>query len=233
MKNKKVKVLLAVGALTGVLATGGALAYFTDKDEGVNQFTVGRVEIDLQEPEWEKKPDEDGNEIPDEAEDMTPNQTISKDPKIKNTGVNDAYVFLTVQIPCREIVTANADGTKNPKALTDLYSYTADTSWTKLGTYDVLGEDGKSVTAHKYLYAYATAGGDCTVLNPGKTTKALFEEVTFVNAVEGQGLEEEKFDIAIDAYGIQTTDLNGGVKTPHEVWNVITNQKEISEVYQQ
>ncbi|MFQ6806482.1 MAG: TasA family protein [Lachnospiraceae bacterium] len=231
MKNKKVKILLTAGALAGILATGGVLAYFTDQDDGVNKFTVGRVEIDLQEPEWEEKPDTDGNDIPDEAEEMTPNQTISKDPQVENTGVNDAYIFLTVEVPCRNIVTANADGTKNPKALTDLYSFTADNSWTRLGACEVLGDDEKTVIAHKYLYAYAVAGGDCTVVEPGKTTKKLFTEVTFVNAVEGQGLEEEQFEIAIDAYGIQTTDLNGGVKTPQEVWKVITNQNEVSEVY--
>lgn len=85
MKNKKVKILLTAGALAGILATGGVLAYFTDQDDGVNKFTVGRVEIDLQEPEWEEKPDTDGNDIPDEAEEMTPNQTISKDPQVENT----------------------------------------------------------------------------------------------------------------------------------------------------
>ena len=112
------------------------------------------MEIELEEPEWEKKPDEDEDGVPDEAEDLVPVQTVTKDPQITNTGTNDAFVFAVVQVPCRNIVTANTDGTKNPQAVTDLFSWRPGNAWTSLGMCEVTGEDN-AVTARKYLYAYA------------------------------------------------------------------------------
>lgn len=47
--------------------------------------------------------------------------------------------------------------------------------------------------------------------------------------MEGQKLEENTYEIKINAYGIQTTDLNGGIKDASEIWNIITNQKELTE----
>ena len=232
MKNRKIWLGSgAAVALAAVLAAGGVMAYFTDTEEKVNHFTVGSVEIELEEPEWEKKPDEDDDGVPDEAEDLLPVQTIAKDPQISNTGTNDAFVFAVVQIPCRDIITANTDGTKNPRAMTDLFSYRVNTSWSSLGMYQVTDEKG-AVTARKYLYAYAPEGEKCTVLKPGETTEPVFESVTFVNAVEGQGLESTAFDLEISAYGIQTTDLNGGEGTPAGVWSILSNQKELGEAYQ-
>lgn len=93
---------------------------------------------------------------------------------------------------------------------------------------DVSDESGKKVAA-KHLYAYAGAQGICTVVKPQETTKPLFNQVTFINAMEGQGLEENTYKINIQAYGIQTTDLNGGTKDAAEIWNIITNQRELTE----
>ena len=208
MKNKTWKNYLGAAALVTVLFAGSVSAYFTDQDEKVNTFTVGKVTIELEEPKWEKKPDDNGNKIPDEAERMTPNQTIIKDPQVKNTG--------------------NNDGTRNPLAMRELYNYQVDNSWKLLGTVDVSDESGKKV-AVKHLYAYAGAQGICTVVKPQETTKPLFNQVTFINAMEGQGLEENTYKINIQAYGIQTTDLNGGTKDAAEIWNIITNQRELTE----
>ena len=107
MKNKTWKNYLGAAALVTVLFAGSVSAYFTDQDEKVNTFTVGKVTIELEEPKWEKKPDDNGNKITDEAERMTPNQTIIKDPQVKNTGNNDAFIYMTVEVPCRQIISVN------------------------------------------------------------------------------------------------------------------------------
>ena len=39
-------------ALVAAIALGSAAAYFTDRDEAVNTFTMGRVKIKLEEPGW-------------------------------------------------------------------------------------------------------------------------------------------------------------------------------------
>ena len=180
MKNKTWKNYLGAAALVTVLFAGSVSAYFTDQDEKVNTFTVGKVTIEL------------------------------------------------VEVPCRQIISVNNDGTRNPLAMRELYNYQVDNSWELLGTVDVSDESGKKV-AVKHLYAYAGAQGICTVVKPQETTKPLFNQVTFINAMEGQGLEENIYKINIQAYGIQTTDLNGGTKDAAEIWNIITNQRELTE----
>ena len=51
MKKNMIKGSIAVLGLTAVLTTGGLIAYFTDTDAQTNTFTVGKIEVDLTEPE--------------------------------------------------------------------------------------------------------------------------------------------------------------------------------------
>lgn len=228
MKKRIIKGTIAALGITAILTTGGLLAYFTDTDDQTNKFVVGKITVDLHEPEWEKYPDVDNDGVPDPAEDMTPMKTIKKDPTVTNTGINDQFVFTTVQVPCRNIIAANPDGTRKPQALTDLYSYTVNPDWIKLGTYDV--RDGSGIVAHKYLYAYAR-NNVCTPLEANKSTNPIFSEITFVNVVEGQRLEEELFEMPIEVYAIQTSDLDGGKTAPLDVWRVYSNQNSITEQF--
>jgi len=54
-EKKKWKICAIAGLLAALTAIGGVSAYFTDTDTSVTTFTVGKIEIDLQEPEWEAK----------------------------------------------------------------------------------------------------------------------------------------------------------------------------------
>lgn len=101
MKNKKMATLVASLALVAALGVGATLAYFTDSDEKTNTITMGNVDIDLDEPDWD-------DDNPDgEIDDVKPGQEIDKDPtitvtagseslylraKIEYTGLNDAQI---------------------------------------------------------------------------------------------------------------------------------------------
>ncbi|MGN0249748.1 MAG: TasA family protein [Oliverpabstia sp.] len=230
MKNNRWKSAVIIGTMAVLAVSGGILAYFTDTEEKVNNFTVGSIEIELQEPAWESKPDTDQDGVPDEAENILPLQTITKDPRVKNTGNNDAYMFLTVEVPCRNVITVNDDGTKNAQAMTELYQYTADTSWYYLGKCPVNDEEGNQV-AVKHLYAYADDKRACTTVSPEASTTPLFQSVTFVNLMEGQGLDNQPLEIDINAYAIQTTNLDEGTTDAMNIWKIITNQKDITDVF--
>lgn len=53
LNNKKgIALLILSVVLITVIAISGSLAYFTDKDEVVNTFAMGKVQIDLDEPGW-------------------------------------------------------------------------------------------------------------------------------------------------------------------------------------
>ena len=85
-KTKKAMSMLLVVTLIAVIAIGGMLAYLTDRDSEANVFTVGDVSIELQ---------EDFNQ----GAELTPGAEIEKDVTVKNTGKNDAWVWVTVAVP--------------------------------------------------------------------------------------------------------------------------------------
>lgn len=209
MKYNRISTLIFLAVLTVCLTIGGVIAYLTDTDTKTNTFTVGDVSLELQEPGWNE---EDGK-------DLRPNKTLNKDPQIYNNGVNEEFVFMEVVIPYRNIITANLDGTKNEKQDTELYSYSINSGWMQLGSVKV-DTDKQTKT---YLYVYGT-DTECTALEKNTKTSALFNQVTFANIVEDQGLEGETLEIVVNAYGIQTTDINGGKTSPADVWSVLSNQ---------
>lgn len=82
--NKKIIAMLILLVLSMILLMSGMYAYFTDAETKTNEFTVGRISIELQEPNWNPPIH------------IVPNQTMNKDPQIKNNGRNNAFVFLEV-----------------------------------------------------------------------------------------------------------------------------------------
>ena len=85
MKNKALLTALSFVLVAG-LSIGGTLAYLTDRDSATNTFTVGDVEIELEE-EFEQ------------GSQLMPGVDIVKKPTITNTGDNDAWVWMTIAIP--------------------------------------------------------------------------------------------------------------------------------------
>lgn len=90
MSKRKILLLASALVMVAVLGIGGTLAYFTDKDEEINTFTVGNVDIDLDEPNW----DEDGS---GDAPDVYPGEPLAKDPTVTNVGKNPCFVRVKVE----------------------------------------------------------------------------------------------------------------------------------------
>ena len=207
-KTKKfinLKSITIAAVLIALLAIGSAIAFFTDKDNKTNDFTVGNISIQLTEPNWNA----------DNGKDLTPNKTISKDPQITNDGPNDAFVFLQVKVPVANVKTAAADGSLQAAKSQDLFTYTVNDSWVEVSR-------KSSADRTTYIYAYVGNDGAMKTLAPGKTTNSLFDSVTFLNLVEGQIDEGTQISVDVDAYGIQTTDL--GATDPAEVLKLIQTQ---------
>ena len=79
-------IVIAV-TLTVILAVGllSTLAYFTDKKEVTNTFTVGNLKIDLTEPDFVANSK------------LLPGTTIAKDPTVKLLeGSEEAYIFMQI-----------------------------------------------------------------------------------------------------------------------------------------
>ena len=98
MKKKITAIFLCV-ALVAIAIVGASLAYFTDTDNAKNTFTVGNVKIDL----IEQQKGENGLETFEPGKTLLPGTSdknaVSKIVTVKNTGANDAWVWVDLKIP--------------------------------------------------------------------------------------------------------------------------------------
>lgn len=203
--NKKMAVSLAACGLLGSLAVSGTMAYLTDGDKVINNFTVGDIKIETLEPNY---PGNDSESV----RNMVPNEEVAKDPQVKNTGVNDAIVFVEVQVPVRDISYVRENGSVSPRDLTELFWFKdeADTQgtfanhwsdkWTDLS--DSKGEvgvtDGSLTT---YVFAYSTP------IAKGEVTEPLFDKIQLKNFVEDEVMPGEAQSVVVKTYAIQATDI--------------------------
>ena len=86
--SKKSLILVVSLVLALTMGLGGTLAFFTDRDSETNVFTVGNVDIELNEDFVQNSP-------------LMPDVEINKDAWISNEGNNDAYVWMTVAVPAQ------------------------------------------------------------------------------------------------------------------------------------
>jgi len=217
---KKRKTILAAVVLLLVFLVGGAIAYFTDTDTKTNTFTIGSVDITLTEPLWDELVKTGGDtSIPDDAEDMMPGESVTKDPTINNVSTkNDAYVFAKVEVPCTTIVAPATEAV-------ELFTYTVNTEWAELSSAAVACTDGGTAT---HVYYYGT-GGTLTKLNkaanastPTSTSAPVFGSVTLrstLKAAEIPNINNNK-TITVNAYGIQADGLAS--TAPADVWGYFT-----------
>lgn len=222
MKKRNLKLIATACTLSAVLMVGGIMAYFTDGDTATNTFTVGRVSIDLQEPNWD----------PDSVTEITPEAEYAKDPQVKNDGKNDLYTFIQVAVPYANVKTADEEGAVIEAADTQLFSWDVNDGWIQVG------EKVDDTENHTYTYVYAYVGEDASAMQAvaeGVTTPAVFDYVRFANVIEDEGLEGVNLDIAVNSYAIQTDNLNDkdadidgdnsdGVSSPEAVWAVVSTQ---------
>ncbi|MFL2096503.1 SipW-dependent-type signal peptide-containing protein [Marinilactibacillus psychrotolerans] len=83
MKKKRIVSLSLIVALIAIIA-GGTYAYFTDDDDVTNEFTVGNINIELKEPNFNDKH-------------LIPGKTVKKDPTVTvKEKSEDSYVFMYV-----------------------------------------------------------------------------------------------------------------------------------------
>ena len=90
MNKKKILVLAMTLSMVAILAIGGTIAYFTDKEEATNVFTIGNVDIILEEPNWVGTGSTDAPEV-------YPGEALAKDPTVINDGANPCFVRIEVE----------------------------------------------------------------------------------------------------------------------------------------
>ena len=236
-RNKKrlLVTALACGALfagSAALMTSGVLAYLTDADTATNTFTVGEVKIDTLEPNYP------GNGS-DEVKDLVSLEEVKKDPQVKNTGKNRAIVFSQVDIPMANIITADAQGNRNPRANVELFHFRTEEAafgepaanswhreWILLNT-EYIDNDGAVVTPETATYARRLFGHE-TVLDENETSVPVFDVVRLTNIIEGQ-VDNSTQNIILTTYGIQAENI-AEITSPD--WDDTMDEEVLNNIYQ-
>ena len=100
MKKKIISLCLVV-CLLAVAIIGGTLAYFTDTESKTNTFTMGNVNIEIQ-------------ETFEEGATLLPGVKVPKEVYIKNTGTMDAWVWFTMTYPAAYETSVSFQGNNEP-----------------------------------------------------------------------------------------------------------------------
>lgn len=226
MRNgKRALVTAAACVMVSAMAAGGTFAYLTDNESAVNTFTVGKVQVDLTEPDYP------GNDS-DEVKDLVPNEEVKKNPKVTNTGVNDALIFMTVEVPVKDVTLVASDGTKGTKEPTELFWFkdTDDTQgtfannfntsdWMQLTEKETYGDaDGSTTT---YVFAYRTA------VAADAETASLFDKVQLKNIIENEITPGTAQDIRVRTYAIQASEVLDG---DHDLTDGLT-ENDFNKIY--
>lgn len=226
--NKKNSKKIAIGALSiclvAAMAIGGTMAFLTDSEQVTNHFSLGDLDITIDEPSWDDgTPDDpdtpDDESTPGDGEDLVPGDTKDKDPTI--TAVEgDSYMRVVMTIKDRDtgdVITdsdrldlilktiryAENDAIKEgtPYALAALADYsTVNSAFTK--------DDNKS-SAGVYYYNYND------IFEKGDEV-VLFTDIVIPTDWNQDELNTLRGVYYVDADGEEVTaDTEGAIKTYH------------------
>ena len=196
---KKILSTALVLVLVVALSIAGTVAYLQDDDTVINTFTVGNVEILLDEAPVEK--DENGQYVANtevdriqanEYETLVPGQTVPKDPMVTNIGANAAWIRVDVTVTDYSVFAAVIPTDTD---LTNYFGGFNAANWTLVGA-PVVDTTANTVT---YSYYYNSK------LVPGANTGALFTSVTVPEGFTAEQFEAlgDGFEITLVAHAIQ------------------------------
>ena len=203
-KKKTVITSMAALAVFAGMSVPYVSAYLTDNETATNTFTVGKVQVDLEEPSYP------GNNT-DKTTNLVPNGEVAKDPKVENTGNNAAIVFIKMTVPRANVTLVKDNGEKGTKEVQELFYFKKnadtidkhqnnfDTNWVELTS----PEGTATATERTYVFGYNTA------VAAGKSTNPLFEKIQLKNVIENEITTGEAKNIKIDTYAIQADNIVG------------------------
>ena len=187
MALSKGKTLVLAGILSTAAITG-TLAFFSGKTETeYNHFSIVAGEAgeegagEIVEPSWN----------PENADGLTPNTTIPKDPYLKSNVEYEAWAFIKVEMPTAESQIEGEDSA----SVHDAFDYNINEDWVLIdientGKSDVAGEN----SVYIYAYKHKLPGGD--------QTSTLFDELIVPNYISLPNGIRDSVDIT--GYLVQT-----------------------------
>lgn len=190
MTKRKIAIAIAAAALAGTCAIGGTLAWLTSSAEITNTFTMGNVNITLDEANLATS-DEDDRTSSDQTYTVYPGAVVEKDPQITvEADSAPCYVYAWVS----DTLTING---------ADATTVTVNDAWT------LVQANINGGTVYRY------ANGVVSTSESDQPLTKVFNSITISTAVE-QAADGENVitgNIEVKAFAIQSEGLTDGVTT--------------------
>ena len=195
MKKKLMTVLALV--LVIAMSVAGTYAYLTSADKVVNTFTVGDVQIKLD----EAKANADGSLVPNadrvkaNSYKLLPGHTYNKDPMVTvKAGSESSYVKMTVTFT----KAAELDAIFAPTGadMTNIFNGYDSTNWIYKGN---TKDTENNTRTYEFWYKETVAAPNADV-----ALDALFDSITVPGGIKNDQLKTiEGMTITVNAYAIQ------------------------------
>ena len=209
---KKKFIILAILLITAFLLIinyNTILAFFTDKDNKTNKFSVGNISATVTEPNFKD------NVI------VKPNEEITKDPTFSNAGEVKSYIRAQVYVPIsNKIKYIDSNGNViSPTEQIELVSYQINEGWQLVNDNDFFGtyEDEAGNMYKVYTYKFVENGSE-KIVDSGETiSTTLFDKVKIINYLDMD--KNTNIQLHVCALSIQSDGGSAG-----EMWNFYKNQ---------
>ena len=214
MKKSKVLITALCAVLLVTVSVLGTLAYLTSQDEVVNTFTIGKVNITLD----EVAVNVDGTEIPgaDRVKEnnyhLIPGQTYVKDPTMTvKAKSEDSYVRILLTLNCADEF--DAIYAPDKADLTTIFNGYDATNW----VYETVTRDtAKNTITYEFRYKeIVTKSATDTKLD------ALFDSITVPSAFDSKDMKSiADLKITVVGHAIQAT----GFANAESAWTAFNEQ---------
>ncbi len=225
--DQKCKVIMSLCLILAILTVIGIGAYLTDTEVKSDVYTVGNVQAEIV---------SNGDMKLDNVGALLPGTVHVYERAATNTGINDAYVFMSLTIPYEMVGAANEDGSHIGERIRQLFipgSIGSEWKLVDVGFFSEyeIEENGQYCGEHDthsvvvgdtitYIYGFIgdNTDGSLKILASGETTSNLIETMQLTNLYNISKVEGE---ISTSLYAIQSTYVNGGITDVNGVWAVI------------
>ena len=216
MKTRSKALLLTLCAVVLVIATVfGTMAYLTSTDEVKNTFTVGSVNIKLD----EAKANTDGSLVANaervkaNSYKLLPGHTYNKDPMVTVlNGSESSYIKMTVTFSKANELDAIFD--PNGATLTSIFNNYDSTNWIYKGNTE---NDNMNTRTYEFWYKETVGAPTADV-----ALDALFDSITVPGEITKEQLATiEGMTITVNAYAIQAD----GFANAEAAWAAFDAQK--------
>ena len=184
---------MALSLAIALFAFSATISYLADYERKDNVITIGNVDIEIDEGEYK-----------DSSTAVAAGSTLPKAPSIKNTGINDTYVFFKVAIPKKEVTLLyeeNVYDTNNPTNIIhkEGTKYYDNPKEAELFKTIAEGENSASVSGAGHNNAGTALSAPDVIVgyNKGDSSKAGW---VYLGSDQDQTIDGQKYDVYYFGY---------------------------------